>query len=352
MFVLVNPSAAIVRDFAFTGSLVTYTPRSLSASVVDSGVFPMWYWCAGYPFTGSLVTYTPRSLSASVVDSGVFPMWYWCAGYPFTGSLVTYTPRSFSASVVDSGVFPMWYWCAGYPFTGSLVTYTPRSFSASVVDSGVFPMWYWCAGYPFTGSLVTYTPRSFSASVVDSGVFPMWYWCAGYPLPRCRTLHFSPVNCSSHFLFHSCSLVRSSGRKSSQGVKLWLTVEYVIFSRPDFFIVSDMKVKIQTHQLTIFIFFTQTSFCRIYRHGSENSDTNLYVFTNMKMKIQTRRSLLDLVTHGSYQVRDATTLTDVLVIICERVCFCVAGKGEKTYLLEGTWIITDPYDIYNYGLNR
>ncbi|XP_050694757.1 uncharacterized protein LOC126984749 isoform X9 [Eriocheir sinensis] len=175
----------------------------------------MWYWCAGYPFTGSLVTYTPRSFPASVVDSGVFPMWYWCAGYPFTGSLVTYTPRSFSASVVDSGVFPMWYWCAGYPFTGNLVTYTPRSFSASVVDSGVFPMWYWYAGYPFTGSLVTYTPRSFSASVVDSGVFPMWYWCAGYPLPRCRTLHFSSLNCSSHFLFHSCILVRSSGRKSA-----------------------------------------------------------------------------------------------------------------------------------------
>ncbi|XP_050701877.1 uncharacterized protein LOC126988115 [Eriocheir sinensis] len=211
-----NPSAAISMDLAFTGSLVTHSPRSFSASVVDSGVFPMWYWCAGYPFTGSLVTYyTPRSFSVSVVDSGVFPMWYWCAGYPFTGSLVTYTPRSFSASVVDGGVFPMWYWCAGYPFTGSLVTYTPRSFSASVVDSGVFPMWYWYAGYPFTGSLVTYTPRSFSASMVDSGVFPMWYWCAGYPLPRCRTLHVSPLNCSSHFLFHSCSLVMSSGRKST-----------------------------------------------------------------------------------------------------------------------------------------
>ncbi|XP_050709907.1 uncharacterized protein LOC126994647 [Eriocheir sinensis] len=201
--------------YPFTVILVTYSPRSFSASVVDSGAFPMWYWCTGYPFTVILVTYSTRSFSASVVDSGVFPMWYWCTGYPFTVILVTYSPRSFSASVVDSGAFPMWYWCAGYPFTVILVTYSTRSFSASVVDSGAFPMWYWCAGYPFTVILVTYSTRSFSASVVDSGAFPMWYWCAGFPLPRCRTLHFSSLHCSRHFLLPSCSLVRCSGRKSA-----------------------------------------------------------------------------------------------------------------------------------------
>lgn len=44
--------------------------------------------------------------------------------------------------------------------------------------------------------------------------FPLWYWYASLSLQGAG-LHFSSLNCSIHFLFHSCSVVMFSCRRST-----------------------------------------------------------------------------------------------------------------------------------------